>query len=277
MLADAVAAEAYKFLRQRGGLFWGFCAVPLGMLVFHLVVDTWMGSRIRLAMGVDLGRQILDGLNGGGSAFFHIFFIAGAVAIFSGEYRWETWRLLTPRNSRANLLSAKFIVYAVSAALSLLALGAAYGVHAVYSALLNSAPLILPGAGFALQAAGVFLVSWAELLLIGLFAGLVAVSTRAMVGPLIAAICFSFAQAMALMLLGPADAALRWFAAFPGMSAWYLRAWITGEQILPGIYPDTARALPAALFILGWIGLLGAAALVRFQRPGPDARVISPG
>jgi hypothetical protein len=28
MLADAAAAEAYKFLRQRGGLFWGFCAVP---------------------------------------------------------------------------------------------------------------------------------------------------------------------------------------------------------------------------------------------------------
>ena len=70
MMADAIAAESYKFLRQRGGLFWGFCAVPLAMLAFHLGIDTWMHSRVPVPLRMDLGRQVLDGLNGGGSAFF---------------------------------------------------------------------------------------------------------------------------------------------------------------------------------------------------------------
>ena len=102
--------------------------------------------------------------------------------------------------------------------------------------------------------------------MLGLFAALVATVTRAMIGPLIAAITFAFAQSMAMMVPGPADAPLRWFAAFPGMSAWYLRAWITGAEIAPGVFPAASRALPASLFLLAWIALLGGATLARLQR-----------
>ena len=267
MLADAVAAEAYKFLRQRGGLFWGFCAVPVGMLAFHLGVDTWMNSRVPVPLQMDVGRQILNGLNGGGSAFFHIFFIAGATAIFSAEYRWETWRLLTPRNSRFNLLVAKFIVYAIAAAISLLLLGLAYGVHGVYAGMLGGG-LTLPGPGFLLPAIGTFLVNWAELLLLGAFTALAAVITRANIGPLIAGICFSFAQSLASSpMLAPLwDNRLRWFALFPGRVTQYLRSLLDGEPIGPNLYPDPGLLLPAVLFLLGWILFLTAAALVRFQR-----------
>ena len=62
MLADAVAAEFYKVLRQRGGLFWGFCAVPLGFLAFNLIFDTWVRSRIALPGALDMSRIVLDGL-----------------------------------------------------------------------------------------------------------------------------------------------------------------------------------------------------------------------
>ncbi|HJR57604.1 MAG TPA: hypothetical protein VJ798_13590 [Rhizomicrobium sp.] len=267
MLADAVAAEAYKFLRQRGGLFWGFCAVPLGMLIFHLGVDTWMNSRISVPLHMDIGRQILNGLNGGGSAFFHIFFIAGATAIFSGEYRWETWRLLTPRNSRINLLAAKFMVYAIAAAISLLMLGVAYGVHGLYAGTL-SGRITLPGADFPLLAAGTFLVNWAELLLLGAFTALVAVTTRANIGPLIAGICFSFAQSLASSpMVAPLwDNRLRWLALFPGRTTQYLRSLLGGEPIAPNLYSDPALLLPAILFLTGWILLLGGATLIRFQR-----------
>jgi hypothetical protein len=34
----------------------------------------------------------------------------------------------------------------------------------------------------------------------------------------------------------------------------------------PGIMADPARVVPAAAFLAAWIALLGAAALVRFQR-----------
>lgn len=265
MLADAVAAEAYKFLRQRGGLFWGFCAVPLGMLVFHLGVDTWMSGRVRFSDAVDLGRQILEGLNGGSSAFFQIFFIAGAVAIFSGEYRYETWRLLTPRNSRINLLLAKFIVYAAASGLSLLALGLAYGLHGVYAGMLGGG-LSWPPALFLPVGAGIFLVNWAQLLVLGLFAALVAVASRAMIGPLIAAISFSFAQLFSMIVFPPWDNRLHLLAAFPGRAVYHLRTWLTGEEMGPGIHADPGLVLPAALVLLGWIVLLGGAALARFQR-----------
>ena len=264
MLADAVAAEFAKFLRQRGGLFWGFCAVPLVVLAFNLVLDTWIGTRTPVPVALDLGRQVVNALGLGGNNLFQIFFIAGAVAIFSGEYRWETWRLLTPRNSRANLLIAKFVVYAGLAALSLLALALAGAVHTLYAAILG-AQIALPGPAFAPQAIGTFLASWGELLVLGFVAALIATLTRAMIGPLIATISFAFAQSMAMLVLGAATAKLHWFAAFPGLSAWYVRAWITGAEIAPGIYPDAARALPAALFVTGWIGVLAAAALAAFQ------------
>lgn len=265
MLADAVAAEFYKFLRQKGGLFWGFCAVPLVVLLFNLMLDSWVASRSPLPVGLDLGNQVLRGLELGGNAIFQIFFIAGAVSLFAGEYRWETWRLLTPRNSRANLMLAKFTVYAVLAGLSVAALGLGGAVHTLYAAILG-AQMTLPGPAFPLTAAGILLLSWLELLVLGLVAALIATASRAMIGPLIAAISFAFAQSMAMMILGPSEAPLRWFAAFPGMSAWYLRAWITGAEIAPGVFPATMRALPAALFLAGWIGILGAATLLRFQR-----------
>ncbi len=267
MLADAIAAEAYKFLRQKGGLFWGFCAAPLAVLAFNLALDTWIGTRSPLPVAMDLGQQVVNALGLGGNSLFQIFFIAGAVAIFSGEYRWETWRLLTPRNSRANLLTAKFIVYGALCALSLLALGLAGMVHTLYAALLG-AQIATPGAAFPLLATGTFLASWGELLVLGLLAALIATLTRAMIGPLIATISFAFAQQMAMLVLGAATAKLHWFAVFPGLSAWYVRAWLTGAEIAPGIFPEAARALPAALFLLGWMGLLAAAALALFQRQG---------
>jgi len=265
MLADAVAAETYKLLRQRGGLFWGFCAVPLAVLAFNLALDTWIGTNSPLPVVLDLGQQVVNALGMGGNSLFQIFFTAGAVAIFSGEYRWETWRLLTPRNSRANLLTAKFIVYAVLTALSLLALGLAGAVHTLYAALLGGT-IALPDASFPLLAIGTFLASWGELLVLGFVAALIATLTRAMIGPLIATISFAFAQSMAMLALGAATAKLHWFAVFPGLSAWYVRAWITGSEIAPGITAEATRALPAALFVLCWIGLLTAAALAAFQR-----------
>lgn len=264
MLADAIAAETIKFTRQRGGLFWGFCAVPLAVLVFNLVLDTWMAGR-GLPVGLDLGRQVMQGLELGGNSLFQIFFIAGAVAIFTGEYRFETWRLLTPRNSRANLLAAKFIVYAMLTALSLVAVGAVGALHTLYAAILGAA-LILPDSDFLFKAPGVFLASWAELLVLGFIAALFATITRAMIGPLIATICFAFAQQVAMLIVGPASAKLHWFAVFPGMSTWYVRAWFQQAEIAPGIFTQTALAALCVLFVAGWIALLAAITLLLFQR-----------
>jgi len=274
MLPDAIAAEGYKFLRDRRALFWGFCAVPLGVLLFNLMLETYLawrsaGVTLRLSSGVggkiDLGAQILHGLDNGGSSFFQIFYIAGAAALFAGEYRWETWRQLVPRNSRVNLMAAKFAVYALASAASLVALGAAAALTTFYNALLAGTPLGGFGAAFPLQAAGVFLASWAELMVMGAFTALVAVASRASMGAILAGIFFSFGQGIGMALVHPWEAPLSDFAWLPSMSAYFIRAWASGQEIAPGMFADPAKVLPAILLLLIWMLVPAAAAAALFQ------------
>jgi ABC-2 type transport system permease protein len=274
MLPDAIAAESYKFLRDRSALFWGFFAVPLGMVLFNLVLETYQvlhssSAAMRISPGfagkLEMGPQILQGLGLAGSSFFQIFYVAGAAALFAGEYRWETWRLLVPRNSRANLVGAKFAVYAMACAASLLALGVGAALGTLYSSLLNGIAPSLPGLAFPAQVAGVFLASLAELLVLGAFTALVAIASRAMIGALLVGIFFSFAQGIAMVLVHPWEAPLRFFAYLPSMSATLLRAWASGQEIAPGVFADPARLLPAALFLLAWMVTLMGATIALFQ------------
>jgi ABC-2 type transport system permease protein len=276
MLADAIAAETYKFLRQRSTLFWGFCAVPLALLAWDMALAIYLrlhaggpmtplGIVASAALRIDAGQQIVHALQRGDSAFFKIFFTVGAAGIFANEYRWETWRLLTPRNSRFNLLAAKFTVYAMTCAagLAAMALSAALGV--LFNAALNGAPLDFR-TDFVVPGLGMFAISWTALMVLGAFVALVAVTTRATTGALLAGVVFCFVQAVFLSLLSPWTTSLRYFALVPELPAEVLRGLLSGQQIAPGILPDTTRLVPAILVLLGWIGLMGIAALVRFQR-----------
>ena len=122
MLADAIAAERYRLLRDRSSLFWGFLFVPAVSLALGLLTDLFVRARFRGPIPggtTDLAARLLKTLDGGASPFVALFLLIGAAAIVAGDYRWETWRLLTPRNSRANLLAAKLIVFAEAAAWSL--------------------------------------------------------------------------------------------------------------------------------------------------------------
>jgi ABC-2 type transport system permease protein len=262
-------------LRNRSNIFWGFCVVPLGLLLYNLALDTYLKSHssglnplsvlAMMMLRVDLGRQVLRALGLSSSAFVKIFFAVGAAGLFGNEYRWETWRLLTPRNSRANLLSAKAIVYLLACAVSLVALALVALICGFYNWALNGGSLAVEP-GFASTALSMFLIDWADLAVLGLFVGLVAVACRVTTGALMAGVVFAFAQAIAISIIPMWDAPLRDFALLPALCADLLRAWVSGAQIAPGITADPAKVFPAALFLAVWIMLLGGAALVRFQR-----------
>jgi len=274
MLADAIAAEGYKLLRNRGLLFWGFCFPPLANLLFNLGTETWLylhgsGAALRLAQAqgshIDLGQQLLQGLSSSTSFFFEIFVIAGAAALFAGEYRWETWRLVVPRNSRTNLLLAKFAVFGIAASAGILAFGIFTTLSAFYGALLNG----LSPAGFAIsfpRAAGVFLGALAELMLLGALAALVATVSRAQMAALIGGIFFVFAQTIGMGIVHPWEAPLQDFAYLPAMSAYLLRTGAAGQGISPGVFADPGKVLPACLFLLAWIGALAGLAIAVFRR-----------
>ena len=132
MLADAIAAERFRLWRNRISLFWGFAFAPLVAMLFSMAID--MFTRVILHRTIpgettDLANRAMGAVAGASGPITALFLLIGAAAIFAGDYRWETWRLVTPRNSRVSLLAASLIVFGEAAAWSLLAtaIGAVLG------------------------------------------------------------------------------------------------------------------------------------------------------
>ncbi len=266
MLTDAIMAEATRLWRNRTAYFWGFAFVPIALLAFNLALDTYLRARIDSGIGVDLGLQILRMLEAASSPFIQVFFALGAGVIFAGDYRWETWRLIAPRNSRTNLVLAKFVVYCVACAASLAALALSGLVHTLYNSLLNNSALMLPGSDFSWQAWSVFLATWLDLMVLGAIVALFAVLTRATIGAAMSAIMFGFLQAAILTQISIVGASPAQLALFPRLSAETVGAYAAGRQIGPGQFVDPHSAWLAALFLVCWTLTVGALALVLFTR-----------
>jgi ABC-2 type transport system permease protein len=266
MLADAIAAEAYRLRRNGGVMFWGFAAVPLGILAFNLMLNTWIALHMRLPVRLDLGQQLIGGVALTGSAFFQVFYAAAAASLFAADYRWETWRLITPRNSRANLILARFAVFGAAAAISLVLLGMAALLQCLYGAMIGSAALILPQGPFLLPLLGTFIVGWCELMVLAGIVAVIAILFRAALGALMTAMAFSFSQWVAMAIIHPWAVPLSWYAALPRLSAYVLRAFVTGQELAPGIAASSLQASVATLSLLGWMLLLGGCAVGLFQR-----------
>ena len=113
MLADAIATERFRLLRDRSALFWGFGFMPLVGFFLAIGGDLFVRNIVKRPMPgatIDLAAQVIKALGNGASTMAALFLMIGAASILAGDYRWETWRLRTPRNSRLNLLAAKLIV-----------------------------------------------------------------------------------------------------------------------------------------------------------------------
>jgi ABC-2 type transport system permease protein len=276
MLADAISSELYKLWRNRSTLFWGFCSVPLGILAFNLVLDTWMKLRSLGAVAailtsagaykLDLGAQLEHSLSLGGSSLAQIFYVVGAASLFGSEYRWETWRLLTPRNSRANLLLAKVVTYGLMCALSLMGLAIVSIVLTIYESFLYGVMPTVPTANVLISATVIFVISLIELLIMGLLVALIAVGSRAMVAALFGGILFSLAQTIGMVLAHPWDAQLVHLALLPSLSAYLLRIWASHKEIAPNAYVDQQIVIPACVSLLSWVGVLTGATISVFQK-----------
>ncbi len=266
MLGDAIAAEAWRLRRNGGVLFWGFVAVPLGVLLFNLMLDSWIALHMRLPVTLVLGRQVIGGVALTQSAFFQVFYAAAAASLFAADYRWETWRLITPRNARANLILARFAVFGAAAAASLALMGLAALVQCLYGVLIGSAALAAPQGSFLLPLLGAFTIGWCELMVLAGVVAVIAILFRASLGALMAAMAFSVGQWVAMAIIHPWAAPLSWYAAMPRLSAYILRAFATGQDLAPGIAANGLQVSAAALSLLGWMLLLGGCAVGLFQR-----------
>lgn len=118
MLADAIRSESWRLLKNRTVLLWSLIFVPLvwlAVLIGGAVIDAKVDrmadqlppqlTSARAAL--DLGDTLLSAAGQLANPALLAFLLIGAATVFSSDYRWETWRLITARNSRPNLIMGK--------------------------------------------------------------------------------------------------------------------------------------------------------------------------
>lgn len=269
MLADAIAAERFRLLRDRSALFWGFCFAPIvgfllsigGDLFLHYVVKKPMPG-----LGIGLLDQMIKALAGGASTFGALFLMIGAAAILAGDYRWETWRLLTPRNTRQNLLLAKLVVVGEAVFWSLALTAVLSATAAVIGAGINGKALAVSMFDRNLfEVLGVLAITWLEAMTLAALAACIGVLSRSTMGVVVACLGVRFVQtvlASSLRMMEQGQSSWK-LLAIPVYDADLLRA----SLLEPTMLGQTASSAGAALAMLAvWTALLTTGAVLLFRR-----------
>jgi ABC-2 type transport system permease protein len=113
VLTDAISSEAYRLWRNKTILFWAFLFVPLLAFGFDFLTEGFL--KPAMAQGQPLpkpewARLFLNKVGAAGGFLTVITILIGAASLFASDYRWETWRLMAPRNSRVNQILGKLVV-----------------------------------------------------------------------------------------------------------------------------------------------------------------------
>lgn len=269
MLTDAIAAERFRLLRDRSALFWGFCFAPIvgfllsigGDLFLHYVVKKPMPG-----LGIGLLDQMIKALAGGASTFGALFLMIGAAAILAGDYRWETWRLLTPRNTRQNLLLAKLVVVGEAVFWSLALTAVLSAAAAVIGAGINGKPLAVSMFDRNLfDVLGVLAITWLEAMTLAALAACIGVLSRSSMGVVVACLGVRFVQtvlASSLRMMEQGQSSWK-LLAIPVYDADLLRATL----LEPTMLGQTASSAGAALAMLAvWTAVLTTCAVLLFRR-----------
>jgi len=276
MLTDAVRSEGYRFLRNRTAVIWSVFFVPLlfvvGGIGFHLIEKgrTAAQGAVALSANADTSINLFDGFGIGVSAMANgailVFLLIAAATLYAGDYRWETWRLTSARNSRVNLLLGKVAVFKLTALAAMATFVIAGVVFGLTQALVTGRPLAIDPEGFKLgEFALLVLLAWVRIVQYAMIALLAAVLTRSMMAALFIPVVLGFAQSL---FGGPGLALLGW-----EPSLWQ------SQLLLPGLAYDTLKAaigdapgqpdglaLKAIVSLALWLLLPLVGAIAWFQR-----------
>ena len=276
MLLDAYAAEQMRLLKARGTLIWSLLPVPAIYLAyvaflhwgFHRqAAKTGTQAMLSASGPIDLIHGALEVMGGFHYVINIPFLLVAGCAIFGADYRWETWRLITPRNTRTNLMLAKLGLYGVLAAVSLLFFIVLAFVGGLFGSVLNHVPVVLAQeVGSALPRLAMMLgLSWLELMVFGLAAASLAVLTRSQFAAFFLTLVWAVGQGIWQLTIQPPDPAnppLKYLALLPGYSADFLKAIIRAGEMAP----QTHSTWPAFGFLLFWAFGLAAVAVFAFNR-----------
>lgn len=215
MLADAVRSETWRLLHNRTAVFWSVFFVPIMSLVIAGVTYAVMKANEAkilesnlslpdMAGTLDIGRSLAEGAGDLANPAVLLFMLIGAATLYAGDYRWETWRLISARNSRPNLIFGKVLTFAGMALVALAALLLANLLSDLLKALIFARPL-----GFSFDAdtarrlAGFTALSWLRVVQFTMVALLAAVMSRSLLAALFVPLVLGVAQAFAVQLVAP--------------------------------------------------------------------------
>jgi ABC-2 type transport system permease protein len=269
MIAEAFSAEWLKLTKNRWAAFWAWGFVPVLTLAFGVLLETFSratpgGAILGYAAPVSTA---LDGLGSYGNIFFRLFPIAGAATLFAGEYRWETWRAILPRNERATIMLAKLCVFAAASAISIVLCGVAGFLAGLYEAVLFgniSWPVVGAGEVILSLAAG-FSASFLQLMATAGVVMLIAVLSRSMIAAIIGGFSvFLAAELLSVYLrirLASASEIMTLLPNVAGDALRQLASAIRGDPDALGLH----LALPGAAALVLWCAVLSAAAVQLFR------------
>ena len=284
MLADAIRAEGYRLSKNRTALFWSVLFVPLVSVALGVLTNFVLrGSQTKLlgdgkapeaikhmlAGGpLDLGQALVESTASLANPLVLLFVLIGAATLYAGDYRWETWRLISARNSRSNLLLGKLAMVGLLSIAAMALMLVAGLIENLIKATVFERPLAfsLTGsmAGQLFAYAGLSGLRIVQFTMMGLLAAVVTRSLlAALFVPLVVGVAQFFSPQLLMQMGTPPDA---WLSLLvnPGSAADAVKALIEGGP--------AAAALPAGLALKAWFSLTLwtlvplAGALAWFQR-----------
>lgn len=284
MLVDAIRSETWRLARNWTTVLWSVAFLPIIGLAMAVIGNLFLkGNAAKITVNGETPPEVTQMLTGGPIRVIEevianvgsmagpvvlLFMLIGAATLYSGDYRWETWRLISARNSRTNLLLGKVATMGLLALLAMVVLMASDIAQIVSKAVILERPMSWAVDSHAAgRFAGLFGLSWLAIMQFTMVGLLVAVVTRSLLATLFVPIVVGAAQTfspqtLALMHIAPDD----WIAVLinPGTAFGYLKAAVTGGLAAQGL-PDQA-VLKGAVSVALNLFLPLLAALAWFKR-----------
>jgi len=267
MLVDAIRAEGFRLSKNRTALFWSLAFVPIISVAIgaltnfvlkgsetKILGDEKMPPELKAALGrgtLDMGEALITAAGNLANPLVLLFVLIGAATLYAGDYRWETWRLISARNSRVNLLLAKLAVLA-GLALAAMAFMLVAGVieNLIKSAVFDRSLTFSLTGESAVQFFGFLGLSWLRIIQFAMMGMLAAVVTRSLLAalfvPLVVGVAQFFTPQM-LMPMGVLPDAWLSLLVNPGAATDAIQAAIAGGP--------RAAASPDGMLLKAWLSL----------------------
>ena len=279
MLADAIRSETYRLSRNRTALFWSVLFVPVISLVLATIGFVVAKANEAKLVGklppelmtggpLDLGLTLVKSAGDFANPAILMFVLIGAATIYAGDYRWETWRLISARNTRSNLLAGKVVVTALLIVAATFAALVSDLIASLIQAAVFGRPLTFSMTGAAAADFGLLaLTGWARILQFTMLGLLAAVMTRSLLAALFAPLVIGIGQFFLPQILMPMGVTPDgWLLPLlsPGMATDLLKAVIQGGTAAADL-PDHA-VIKGVLGLALWIVVPFAAAVAWFNK-----------